>query len=214
MSKDPTIVSAQVVYTKDDVEILSTKPLYQGFFKMVSYTFKHKLFSGGWSEELNREMFERGHAAVLLPYDPKHDQVVLVEQFRIGALAADCEPWQLEMVAGMIEENEISEDVARREAHEEAGIEVHEVEKITRYLASSGGCSETLDVFVGRVESQLASGIHGLPEEGEDIRVHVVSREQAYQWVESGKIENAASIIALQWLQLNHLRLQQQWCKD
>ena len=88
------------------------------------------------------------------------------------------------------------------------------MEKITRYLASSGGCSETLDVFVGRVESQLASGIHGLPEEGEDIRVHVVSREQAYQWVESGKIENAASIIALQWLQLNHLRLQQQWCKD
>ncbi|MEZ8095217.1 ADP-ribose diphosphatase [Photobacterium swingsii] len=214
MSKDSTTVSAQVVYTKDDVEILSTKPLYQGFFKMVSYTFKHKLFSGGWSDELNREMFERGHAAVLLPYDPFHDQVVLVEQFRIGALAADCEPWQLEMVAGMIEENEVSEEVARREAHEEAGIEVNEVEKITRYLASSGGCSETLDVFVGRVESKLASGIHGLPEEGEDIRVHVVSREQAYQWVESGKIENAASIIALQWLQLNYLRLQQLWCKD
>ncbi|OAN19044.1 ADP-ribose pyrophosphatase [Photobacterium jeanii] len=214
MSQKSPQTPAQVRYGKDDVEIVSTKPLYQGFFKMVSYTFKHKLFSGGWSETLNREMFERGHAAVLLPYDPCTDQVVLVEQFRIGALAADCEPWQLEMVAGMIEDGESAEEVARREAQEEAGIDVHQVEKITRYLSSSGGCSESLDVFAGCVDSTLASGVHGLEEEGEDIRVHVVSREQAYAWVESGKIENAASIIALQWLQLNYLRLQRQWGED
>ena len=200
--------SALGVYSKDDVEILSTETLYQGFFSMVKYCFRHKLFAGGWSEPLERELFERGHAAALLPYDPVEDKVVLVEQFRVGAMAADCSPWQLEIVAGIIEPNETAENVVSREVVEEAGVTVTQLEKITRYLSSSGGCSEMLDVFVGRVDSSKAQGIHGLAHEGEDIRVHVVSRQEAYQWIESGKIENAASIIALQWLQLNYLGLQ------
>ncbi|WP_318448267.1 ADP-ribose diphosphatase [Photobacterium leiognathi] len=193
----------------EDVDILAKETVYQGFFKMVKYRFRHKLFAGGWSGEISREMFERGHAAALLPYDPITDDVVLIEQFRVGAMAAGCEPWQLEIVAGMIDhQDESAEDVVKREAVEEAGLIVAELEKVTRYLSSSGGCSEMLDIFVGTVESTRAGGIHGLAEESEDIRVHVVSREQAYEWVESGKIENAASIIALQWLQLNYSRLQ------
>ncbi|WP_318514292.1 ADP-ribose diphosphatase [Photobacterium leiognathi] len=193
----------------EDVDILAKETVYQGFFKMVKYRFRHKLFAGGWSGEISREMFERGHAAALLPYDPITDDVVLIEQFRVGAMAAGCEPWQLEIVAGMIDhQDESSEDVVKREAVEEAGLTVAELEKVTRYLSSSGGCSEMLDIFVGTVDSTQAGGIHGLAEESEDIRVHVVSREQAYEWVESGKIENAASIIALQWLQLNYSRLQ------
>ncbi|GHA66148.1 ADP-ribose diphosphatase [Photobacterium aphoticum] len=195
-------------FTRDDVDVLSIEPLYQGFFTMAQYRFRHRLFAGGWSEPMTRELFERGHAAALLPYDPVTDSVVMVEQFRVGALAAECSPWQMEIVAGIIETDEVSEEVVRREAVEEAGVTVSELHKITRYLSSSGGCSETLDIFVGRVDSTTAKGIHGLAEEGEDIRVHVLSREQAYQWVESGKIENAASIIALQWLQLNYARLQ------
>ncbi|WP_318512338.1 ADP-ribose diphosphatase [Photobacterium leiognathi] len=193
----------------EDVDILAKETVYQGFFKMVKYRFRHKLFAGGWSGEISREMFERGHAAALLPYDPITDEVVLIEQFRIGAMAAGCEPWQLEIVAGMIDhQDESAEDVVKREAVEEAGLIVAELEQVTRYLSSSGGCSEMLDIFVGTVDSTQAGGIHGLAEESEDIRVHVVSREQAYEWVESGKIENAASIIALQWLQLNYSRLQ------
>ncbi|WP_318467203.1 ADP-ribose diphosphatase [Photobacterium leiognathi] len=193
----------------EDVDILAKETVYQGFFKMVKYRFRHKLFAGGWSGEISREMFERGHAAALLPYDPITDEVVLIEQFRVGAMAAGCAPWQLEIVAGMIDhQDESAEDVVKREAVEEAGLIVSELEKVTRYLSSSGGCSEMLDIFVGTVESTRAGGIHGLAEESEDIRVHVVSREQAYEWVESGKIENAASIIALQWLQLNYSRLQ------
>ncbi|WP_318507442.1 ADP-ribose diphosphatase [Photobacterium leiognathi] len=193
----------------EDVDILAKETVYQGFFKMVKYRFRHKLFAGGWSGEISREMFERGHAAALLPYDPITDEVVLIEQFRVGAMAGGCEPWQLEIVAGMIDhQDESSEDVVKREAVEEAGLTVAELEKVTRYLSSSGGCSEMLDIFVGTVDSTQAGGIHGLAEESEDIRVHVVSREQAYEWVESGKIENAASIIALQWLQLNYSRLQ------
>ncbi|EHU5192770.1 ADP-ribose diphosphatase [Vibrio parahaemolyticus] len=197
-------------FTSRDVEIISKESVFEGFFKMVKYRFKHKLFAGGWSDVVEREMFERGHAAAMLPYDPKTDQVVIIEQIRIGALEHE-HPWQLEIVAGMIDRDEPAEEVIRREAEEEAGITVGRVASVTSYYPSSGGCSEKLDVFVGEVDASKAHGIHGLDYEDEDIRVHVLSREQAYQWVKDGIFENGASIIALQWLQLNHQELRSQW---
>ncbi|EIU7855166.1 ADP-ribose diphosphatase [Vibrio parahaemolyticus] len=197
-------------FTSRDVEIISKESVFEGFFKMVKYRFKHKLFAGGWSDVVEREMFERGHAAAMLPYDPKTDQVVIIEQIRIGALEHE-HPWQLEIVAGMIDRAESAEEVIRREAEEEAGITVGRVASVTSYYPSSGGCSEKLDVFVGEVDASKAHGIHGLDYEDEDIRVHVLSREQAYQWVKDGIFENGASIIALQWLQLNHQELRPQW---
>ncbi|HCG5588483.1 TPA: ADP-ribose diphosphatase [Vibrio parahaemolyticus] len=197
-------------FTSRDVEIISKESVFEGFFKMVKYRFKHKLFAGGWSDVVEREMFERGHAAAMLPYDPKTDQVVIIEQIRIGALEHE-HPWQLEIVAGMIDRDESAEEVIRREAEEESGITVGRVASVTSYYPSSGGCSEKLDVFVGEVDASKAHGIHGLDYEDEDIRVHVLSREQAYQWVKDGIFENGASIIALQWLQLNHQELRSQW---
>ncbi|HFD4065272.1 TPA: ADP-ribose diphosphatase [Vibrio parahaemolyticus] len=197
-------------FTSRNVEIISKESVFEGFFKMVKYRFKHKLFAGGWSDVVEREMFERGHAAAMLPYDPKTDQVVIIEQIRIGALEHE-HPWQLEIVAGMIDRAESAEEVIRREAEEEAGITVGRVASVTSYYPSSGGCSEKLDVFVGEVDASKAHGIHGLDYEDEDIRVHVLSREQAYQWVKDGIFENGASIIALQWLQLNHQELRSQW---
>lgn len=197
-------------FTSRDVEIISKESVFEGFFKMVKYRFKHKLFAGGWSDVVEREMFERGHAAAMLPYDPKTDQVVIIEQIRIGALEHG-HPWQLEIVAGMIDRDESAEEVIRREAEEETGITVGRVASVTSYYPSSGGCSEKLDVFVGEVDASKAHGIHGLDYEDEDIRVHVLSREQAYQWVKDGIFENGASIIALQWLQLNHQELRSQW---
>ncbi|HCG8741621.1 TPA: ADP-ribose diphosphatase [Vibrio parahaemolyticus] len=197
-------------FTSRDVEIISKESVFEGFFKMVKYRFKHKLFAGGWSDVVEREMFERGHAAAMLPYDPKTDQVVIIEQIRIGALEHE-HPWQLEIVAGMIDRDESAEEVIRREAEEEAGITVGRVASVTSYYPSSGGCSEKLDVFVGEVDASKAHGIHGLDYEDEDIRVHVLSREQAYQWVKDGIFENGTSIIALQWLQLNHQELRSQW---
>jgi ADP-ribose pyrophosphatase len=193
-------------FNKQDVEILSKKSLFNGFFSMVKYTFRHRLFSGGWSHNIEREMFERGHAAALLPYDPILDKVVLIEQIRVGALE-DRSPWQFEIIAGMIDKNESAEEVVHRESMEEAGLTVISTEKITSYFPSSGACSERLDLFVGIVDSRQAGGIHGLEEEGEDIKVHIVNRELAYSMLISGKIENSASIIALQWLELNNSRL-------
>ncbi|EPM3972419.1 ADP-ribose diphosphatase [Vibrio vulnificus] len=198
------------VFTPEDVEVLSKKPLFQGFFKMIKYRFRHKLFAGGWSNVIEREMFERGHAAAMLPYDPIRDEVVLIEQIRVGALEHQ-HPWQLEIVAGMIDRDESADDVVRREAQEEAGLEVGQLVSVVSYYPSAGGCSEKLDVFIGEVDASKAHGIHGLDYEDEDIRVHVMTREQAYDLVKRGKIENGASIIALQWLELNHLQLKSQW---
>ena len=202
-----------VTFAKNDVEIIARETLYSGFFSMDLYRFRHRLFNGEMSGEIRREIFERGHAAVLLPFDPVRDEVVLVEQIRIAAYDVSESPWLLEMVAGMIEEGETVEDVARREALEEAGLVVGRTKPVLSYLASPGGTSERLSIMVGEVDATTAEGIHGLADENEDILVHVVSREQAYQWVEEGKIDNAASVIALQWLQLHYQTLRNEWKK-
>jgi ADP-ribose pyrophosphatase len=202
-----------VTYGKNDVEIIARDTLYGGFFSIDELRFRHRLFNGEMSGVVRREIFERGHAAVLLPFDPVRDEVVLIEQIRIPAWETSDTPWLLEMVAGMIEEGETPEEVARREAQEEAGLNVGRVQKVLSYLASPGGATERSTVFVGEVDATTAKGIHGLADENEDIRVHVVSREQAYQWVEEGKIDNAASVIALQWLQLHYQALRNEWTK-
>ncbi len=118
-----------VSFNKKDVEILNKETLFKGFFRMVKYRFKHKRFAGGWSEPVEREMFERGHAAAMLPYDPIRDQVVIIEQIRVGALE-HAQPWQLEIVAGVIDTDESAEQVVRREAVEEAGLTVGRIEKL------------------------------------------------------------------------------------
>ncbi|MBP2850324.1 ADP-ribose diphosphatase [Dickeya oryzae] len=198
-------------FAKDDVEIIARETLYKGFFSLQRYRFRHRLFNGGMSDEVSREILERGHAVVLLPYDPVRDEVVLIEQIRIAAYDTSPSPWLFELVAGMIEPGESQEEVARREAEEEAGLVVKRCLPALSYLASPGGTSERLAIWIGEVDASAASGIHGLAEENEDIRVHVVSREQSYQWVEHGIIDNAASVIALQWLALHHETLKKAW---
>lgn len=197
-------MKGKIMYDKNDVEILGCEPLYKGFFKCNKFTLKHKLFSGEWSQPIQREFFERGKAAALLAYDKALDTVILVEQFRFGAMDSKQSPWLLELIAGMIDEGEDAQEVAKREAFEEAGLVIDQCQFMLSYFVSPGGTTETIDLFVANVDSRNVEGVFGLAEEGEDIRVHVVSREQAYQWVQSGKIDNAATIIGLQWLQLNY----------
>ena len=191
------------MYDKKDVEIIDCEPLYKGFFQCNKYTLKHKLFSGEWSETIQREFFERGKAAALLAYDVKEDADVLVEQFRFGAMKSEQSPWLLELIAGMVEEGENTEEVVKREAFEEAGLVIEKCQFMLSYFVSPGGSTETLDLFIANVDSRNVEGIFGLAEESEDIRVHVVPRKEAYEWVKTGKINNAATIIGLQWLELN-----------
>jgi ADP-ribose pyrophosphatase len=193
------------------VEILAKEVVYQGFFRMEKYRLRHACYAGGLSKPLNRELFERGHAAAALLYDPLRDEVVLLEQFRIGALEASGGAWLVEIVAGVIDDDETPEQVVVREAVEEADCQVLALEFICHYLVSPGGTSERISLYVARVDSGSAGGIHGLEEEGEDIRVSRVSFAQAWQWLEEGIINSASPIIALQWLRMNRERLRQQW---
>ncbi|MEZ8988262.1 ADP-ribose diphosphatase [Vibrio breoganii] len=203
--------SSYPTFHNDDVEILATDTLFKGFFSLVKVKFRHRLFAGGWSEEIERELFERGHAVAMLPYDPVTDQVIMVEQIRVGALG-EARPWQLEIVAGMLDkEGEDPIDVAKREAVEEAGLDVTHIQHISGYYPSAGGCSERLELFIGQVKAPTSAGVFGLESEGEDICVHILTREEAYEMVENGTIENAASIITIQWLMLNHQQLRAQW---
>lgn len=194
-------------FNRNDIEILSSKILYKGFFRMEEYTFKHKLFAGGWSGPVSREVFERGHAVVVLPYDPIRDQVVLIEQVRFPALETTKSPWLLELVAGMIAPNETGDDVAHRELAEETGLTASKMCKVNSYLASPGGSTERFYFYWACVDASQATGLHGLDDENEDIRLHVMSREQAYNQVVSGDIDNASTVIGLQWLQLNYQHL-------
>ncbi|OCG18907.1 ADP-ribose diphosphatase [Gilliamella sp. App6-5] len=201
-----------VHFDKNDVFNLTKRILYKGFFSLFEYRFQYRKFDGSMSEVVTREILERGHAVVLLAYDAKRDEVVLIEQIRIAAIETQDSPWMLELIAGMMDhENESFEEVAKREAMEEAGVVIGRCKPIINYLASPGGLTEQLHIFVGEVDSSTAKGIHGLDEESEDIKVHVVGRNQAYQWVKDGVINNAASIIALQWLELNYQLLKEEW---
>jgi ADP-ribose pyrophosphatase len=201
-------------FSQQDVKILQREVLYSGFFKMVKYAFKHKLFGGGWSDLVEREIFERGHAVALLPYDPILDEFVMIEQIRIGALPTSNSPWLLEVVAGIIDEGETPEDVCRREAQEEAGIEVTTLTQALSYLASPGGTTERLHVYIGLVDASQAEGVHGLAYESEDILVHRVKTQDAIEWINQGKIDNAATLIALQWFAMNKQQLLNSWSDD
>ncbi len=192
-------------FNNSDVEIVSKTRKYQGFFALDEYQFRHKLYQGGYSETLTREVFERGDAVAVLPYDPILDTVVLIEQFRPGALRSEFGPWQLELIAGMFGASEQPKDVAIREAKEEADLTIlpKNMTKVMNYLSSSGGMSECIHLYCATVASENLSGVHGLACEGEDILVHVMPRIDVIKLLNDGKIPNAATIIALQWLELN-----------
>ena len=198
--------------TDPRVQILDKTVCYNGFFRIELYRLRHEMFRGGWSRELTRELFERGHAAAVLPYDPVLDAVVLVEQFRIGALESPGDPWLLEIVAGVIDKlDETPEDVVRREAVEEANCYIQDLVHICDYFVSPGGTSERISLFCGKVDAVGVGGVCGLEEEAEDIRVTVVPFSEAIAQLQAGNIKSAAPIIALQWLQLNHAKLRAQW---
>ncbi|TRX53884.1 NUDIX domain-containing protein [Thalassomonas sp. M1454] len=198
-------------FTANDVLVKSRDIKYQGFFRIDQYQIQHKLFNGGSSNTFSREIFERGDAVVLIPYDPITDKVVLIEQFRAGALRSSESPWMLEFIAGMFGDNESPVDVAIREAEEEANlfIDKDKVHHVMNFLSTPGGCSEKLYMYLAIIDaSELSSGeVAGLECENEDILSHVVSRKQALTWLEQSKIENASTIIGLQWLAMNYKKI-------
>lgn len=196
---------------KEDFEIIEREACFSGFYRLERLRLRHRQFAGGMGPELSRELFVRHDAVCVLPYDPQRDEVVLIEQFRVGALDKSANPWLLELVAGLIDKDEQPEEVARREALEEANLPITSLWPLTQYYPSPGGSDERVHLFVGRCDAQGAGGVHGLAEEGEDIRVHVWSLQDALAAVRDGRIDNAPSIIALQWLALNRDEVRGMW---
>lgn len=194
-----------------DLQILSDVTAWSGYFSIRRITLRHRLFSGGWSGELTRELFERGDAVGVLLYDPLRDELVMLEQFRVGAIRDSDSPWMLELVAGIVEAGESDQAVARREAVEEAALEIEEFESIASFFPSAGACSEQVRLFVGKVSSAGAGGVHGCADEGEDIQLHVMSRPEVLELLAAGKITNGHTLIALQWLQIHGEALRQRW---
>ena len=192
-------------------EIIEKEILYSGFFRMEKYRLKHTLYAGGWSPEISRELFVRGSCVAVLLYDPHADKVILIEQFRAGAIVQPDRAWLVEIVAGAIEEGETATEVAYRESLEEAGCEIQELLVINEFYTTPGGASERITLFCGKVDSTHIGGIHGLDHEDEDILVRAVDFDEAYQMVENNEIESAIPIIAIQWLALNKHKLKNKW---
>ncbi len=197
--------------TRDDVDLIERRTAWQGHYRMDVYRLRYRRFDGSWSAPIEREVFERGRAAAVVPYDPLRDEVVMIRQFRPGAYAAGMDPWLWEIVAGIIEPGETPESVVRREAREEAAIEIGDPIRICEYLVSPGGTSEVCTLFGARTDSSRAGGTHGLASEQEDIHVEAMPFGKVMELLEGDLLNNAKTIIGLQWLALNRTALRKRW---
>lgn len=197
--------------TKETAELVRREVAFQGYCKVGRYYVRHTLHNGGMSDVICREVLERGHSAAVLLYDPQRDEVVLIRQFRAGAYAAQRHPWIWETVAGIIEKDETAEGMIRRETLEEAGLTVGELLPIQNVLLTPGACSETCQIFLGRIDSSKAGGVFGLASEAEDILVRAMPFADAYALLERFEVDNAIGVIALQWLALHRDEVRRRW---
>jgi ADP-ribose pyrophosphatase len=201
------------IFSKQDYNVIEHEPLYRGFFKLSVLKLRHKKFDGTWTPVLSRECFELSESVSVLPYDPIQDRVVLIEQFRVGALERGEHPWLIEIASGLFMENEKPREAALRETKEETGCTLLDLELIHDYFGSPGCTNEYVHLFCGRTDSTGIQGIHGVVAEDEDIRVLVCSTDQAFELLEKGRVKTAPAMLALQWLQIHRDRLKAKWQK-
>ncbi|MBP2298328.1 NUDIX domain-containing protein [Azospirillum picis] len=195
-----------------DIEILDKKTAYKGFLTVDVYRLRHRKFDGTWTDVLPpREVCDRGPAVGVLLYDPDREAVVMIEQFRVGSAAAGGPAWMTEIVAGMVGEGESPEEVARREAMEEAGCAIGEIAEVCDYYVSPGAFTEVVHVFCGRVDSRGLAATGGLAEEHEDIRILVMPTDEAIRMMDENRLRNSVSIIAVGWLARHRASLRERW---
>ena len=209
MAKPPA--PARETPAHETAELVRHEVAFQGYFRIGRYYFRHSLHKGGTSNLIRREVFERGQAAGVLPYDPVRDELIMIRQFRAGTFVAGRHPWTWEVVAGIIEENESPEDLVRREAVEEAGLQIGDIIPMHSFMLTPGACSESCSLFLGRVDSTNAGGVFGLASEDEDILVKVLPFAEAYAMLERGEMDNSISLVAVQWLALHRDEVRKRW---
>lgn len=193
-----------------EVEAAPPEPVHAGFFGLDVLRLRHRRFDGGMSPWLTREVFVAGDAVTVLPYDPRRDRVLLIEQMRIGPFGrGDPLPWQLEAIAGRIDPGELPEAAARREALEEAGLVLGPLEKIAEYYPTPGAVTEYIYSYIALCDlPDGVAGVFGAAEEAEDIRGHLVPFDRLAEVMAAGEIGNAPLLLTVLWLQRERARLQ------
>ncbi len=204
--------------SRPDLDIIKDETVWSGRFQLDVVTFRQRRFDGKMSGERTWEVYRRGRAGGLLPYDPWTDQVVLMEQFRLPALAAGVDPVMVEIPAGLCDDGEEPAATVTREVKEELGLEADLLEPIGDFVLTAGGCDERCTLFAGRVHAPKAdpdgvAGSFGLQSENEDIRRLVRPAEQAIAEAVAGKFTNSVTAISLLWLAARRDSLRAQWTR-
>ena len=194
------------------VDILGEETVWNGRFPLQRITFRKRRFDGGEGGVLAWELWRRGFAVAILPYDPWTDRVALIEQFRIAALAAALDPIVTECPAGLLDPGESEEATAIRELREETGLETDRLSRIGKYILTQGGCDETISLYAARVRLDNDTATHhGLEHEHEDIRLKIVSADEAIAMLDDNRIENATAALCLGWLARRRDMLRKDW---
>jgi ADP-ribose pyrophosphatase len=199
-----------------DVQVNSEQRVWSGRFPLDVVRFRHRRFDGTMSGERTWEVWRRGRAAAVLPYDPVADFVVLIEQFRLPALVAGLDPVLVELPAGLCDAGEEPEMTARRETMEEMGLAVGALRRIGGFLLTPGGADEVCELYAGRVQAPRAdgdgiAGHSGMANEHEDIRVRVWPAERAIEAALNGRLTNSVTMIGLLWLAAQRPALRKEW---
>lgn len=197
-----------------NAKILKREVKFDGYHTLEIVELQPKsLRDGGWAPPQEREMFTCGSYSMMIMYVPETDMILLNEQFRVGAFMADADdPFLFECAAGVIDENETPEQAAIREAFEETGAQVQEIEFVGSYFTSPGCLDELAYIFVGRIpEDTLAGNVLGVEDEGEEIKSHLLPAEKVFEMLDKGHIRNGSSALALHWFVRNKDRIRKKW---
>lgn len=188
-------------YNKKDFEITQREFLYQGFVKVEKISLRHQLFNQSeYTNTIYRELIRRKEAAGVLIYNDQQQRFALIEQFRVGAIDDAVSPWQLEIIAGVLDGDESPESCIRRESLEESGCEIGTLEHLFSFYPSAGACDEIFHLYVAQAKLPDEGGIFGMPGEGENIKLHLIDYAELDTLFASHRLSNAPIIMALQWL--------------
>lgn len=196
-------------FNLNDVELLETQSLYSNFVQVEKITLRHRLFATqDWSKPIQRELVKRREAAGVLIYDLQLQKILLIEQFRVGALNHPQTAWQLEIIAGLIDGQESAEQCLIREAKEEANCDIFDVKEIFKFYTSSGASNEIFHLYFAQADlSQARTGeIFGQADEGENIKSHVIDFSEIDELLGTLQCSNAPLLLALQQFRFLYLQ--------
>ena len=192
----------QATYTHNDVEIQSREYAFKGFVQVEKVSLRHRLFNQTeYTSAIQRELVRRKEAAGVLIYNDQQQKFALIEQFRVGAIDDEISPWQLEIIAGVLDGDESPESCIRRESIEESGCELNQIKHLFSFYPSAGACDEIFHLYVAQAALPAEGGVFGMPDEGENIQLHIIDYSDLSLLLKSNRLKNAPVIMALQWLQ-------------